>query len=139
MQMRELCARYQQAVNEKDLTSVEALFMRDAVVTAPIRGNVGVREFHAYMFQHVKQGAARFPSVFSEKTNPSRISLQFSYTFLTRSATLGGVDGVAIFEYDDVTQRFRSLRIEYDATVIRRLLETENIPVPMRTREPGSV
>jgi hypothetical protein len=138
MNMRALCARYQQAVSSKDLASVEALFLPGALVATPIRGEVGVRDFHAYMFEHVKQGAARFPNVFREKTNPSRISLQFSYTFLMQSATLGGVDGVAEFEYDDDWQRFRRLRIEYDASGIRRLLEAENISVPGQTNELGS-
>lgn len=137
MNMRAHCARYQRAVSSKDLASVEALFLSGALVTTPIRGEVGVRDFHAYMFQQVKQGVARFPNVFGEKTNPSRISLQFSYTFLTKSATLGGVDGIAEFEYDDDWQRFRRLRIEYDSSGIRRLLSAENIAVPTQAGEPG--
>lgn len=130
MDMRQLCAQYQHAVSKKDLAAVEALFLQDAVVSTPIRGVVGVTDFHDFLFRHAKQGVARFPNVFVEKVNPSRISLQFSYTFLSQSAILGGVDGVVVFEYDDSLERFRSLRIEYDAAVIRRFLELENIVLP---------
>jgi hypothetical protein len=133
MNIREHCARYQDAVSRKDWDAVEALFVRDAVIRTPLRGDVDVKDFHAFLFQHIKQGAARFPNVFEEKTNPSRISLQFSYTFLTNSTLLGGLDGVAVFEYDDNRQQFTGLRVEYDATVIRKLLAMENIDLPSRT------
>lgn len=74
---------------------------------------MGVKDFHDFLFRHAKQGVARFPNLFAEKVNPPRLSLQFSYTFLSQGAILDGVDGVVVFEHDDSFGRFRSLRIEF--------------------------
>ena len=136
MDIRELCTRYQHAVSNKDLAGVEELFLPDAVIDSPIMGITGIRDFHAYLFQQTRQTSARFPNVFEEKTNPPRISLQFSYTFLTQSVALGGIDGIAIFEFDEIRQRFKSLKIVYDPSGIRKLMESEDIALPQHAITP---
>lgn len=125
----ELSKKYEDALSRSDHAGIQALFTPDATVTAPITGTMSVAKFHEYLFSYTKKAYANLPNVIRVRENPTALTIQFSYTFLTACGKVAVIDGVSTFEFDDALQKFRKLTIVYDDSEMRLMMaEPETIP-----------
>jgi hypothetical protein len=124
-----LYKKYETALSRNDLPAIEALFTPDATVTAPITGTLSVGKFHTFLFSNTKKASANLPNVIRRRNNPTTLTVQFSYTFLTTCGKVAVIDGAAVFEYDDEQQKFRKLTLVYNDSDMRLMMaEPGNIP-----------
>jgi len=124
-----LCKKYEDALSRNDLPGILALFTPDAIVTAPITGTLDAVKFHTFLFSNTKKASANLPNVIRSRENPTALTVQFSYTFLTTCARVAVIDGVATFEFDDSQQKFRRLTIVYnDSDMSLLMAEQDKVP-----------
>lgn len=123
----ELCRRYQDAINRKDLPGVLSLFVSEAVAKAPISGVLSVKEFHSRIFAHDRHGIARLKNVFDSVGRTKAVALQFDYTYVVRNGQPVAFDCITIFEKDENVKKFKSMTIIYDPTELRRHLKNAEI------------
>lgn len=124
-----LYKKYEEALSRNDLPAIQALFTSDAVVTAPITGTLDVVKFHTTLFSYTKKASANLPNVIRRRKNPTALTVQFSYTFLTTCGKVAVIDGAAIFEFDDEQQKFRKLTLVYNDSDMRLMMaEPDKMP-----------
>jgi hypothetical protein len=125
-----LCKKYQAALSTKNLLAIQNLFTPDAIVKAPISGTANVEQFHAYLFSNTNRTIARFPNVLSSRDDPPSITMQFSYTLSIANGDVAVLDGIALFDIEPHSGKFKSLTITYDATELRRFMQEAGIVPP---------
>lgn len=130
MDVISLCHRYQLALTNRDLGAIEALFVDDALITGPISGTVGVRQFHEYLFAKTKRSMARFGNIIRHQEKQNSVTLPFSYTLSIASGAVTALDGIMVVGFDASAEKIRSLTIIYDHTELRRLMADAGIEPP---------
>lgn len=123
-------AQYREALGNKDIQRIEGLFLPGATVTAPISGKKSVNAFHSYLFANTGKTGVTFSNVLPQRSTAAVATLQICYTFLTPAGRVGVIDGVAIFELDQKRDKFKSLRVIYNPSEIRKLMAEEQIAGP---------
>ncbi|SNS64509.1 hypothetical protein SAMN06265795_104265 [Noviherbaspirillum humi] len=112
----EMCRKYQEALNLRDLPAIAALFKPDALIKAPLSGTMGVIPFHERLFAHGRYAIARLENVFDGMTKTRSIALQFTYTWVLSGGHTIVLDGMTIFEIDDAERKFQKVTFIYDPT-----------------------
>lgn len=118
----ELCRKYQDAVNRKDIDAVDDLFVPGAKVKAPLSGITEVRPFHAQLFAGSRHAIARLINVYDGVNGTRSIALRFQYTWVMKAEGTVVLDGMNIFEVAEDPRKFSSVTIIYDPTELRRNL-----------------
>ena len=122
----ELCRKYLDAANRKDLPAVLDLFAPDSTIRAPIQGILDVKEFHVRLFRPQTQAIAKLKNIFDgfgELSKTRSIALQFSYTWILGTGKALTIDGMTVFELDERLKKFKEMLIIYDPTVLRMHLQ----------------
>ena len=118
----ELCRKYQEALNRKDLESILDLFTVDASVKAPLLGELDVVSFHHRVFESCGYAVTRLTNVFDGLHHARSVALQFMYTWTFPGGRQASVEGMSVFELDEERKKFNRLTVIYDPTEFRRNL-----------------
>lgn len=119
----EQCKRYRQALAQKNLDAIMALFTPDATVKAPLSGNMDARTFHERLFRTPTHAITKLTNVFDGLNNAQAIALQFCYVWILKNGERLEIDGMTVFEMDMALQKFTRMTVIYDPTLVRRHLE----------------
>lgn len=119
----ELCRRYQDALNRKDLVSILELFTLDATAKAPMLGELDVLAFHNRVFESCGYAVTRLTNVFDGLNHARSVALQFMYTWTFPAGRQVSVEGMSVFELNEDQNKFKRLAIIYDPTEFRRKLK----------------
>ena len=123
----ELCRRYQEALNLKDVQAIAELFKPDAAIKAPLSGVMGVVPFHQRLFAHGRHAIAKLENVFDGMTKTRAVALQFTYTWVFGNGRTIVLDGMTIFEIDDVERKFQKVTFIYDPTELLAHIRKEGL------------
>lgn len=115
----ELCRKYHEAVNRKDLAATLKLFVPGATAKAPLAGEVDIEEFHDRLFACSGQGVSRLIDVFEGLGTSRNVAMQFHFRHEVDGRTIE-VEGLTVFEYDEASRRFRHLKMIYDPSPLLR-------------------
>jgi hypothetical protein len=121
----ELCRKYQEALNRKDLESILELFTIDASVKAPLLGELDVLTFHHRVFESTGYAVTKLTNIFDGLHHARSVALQFMYTWTFSGGRQVSVEGMSVFELDEDRKKFGRLTIIYDPTEFRRNLKGE--------------
>lgn len=131
----ELCRKYQEALNRKDLDAILDLFTVDASVKAPMLGELDVRAFHQRVFESCGFAMTKLTNVFDGLHHARSVALQFQYKWTYPSRRTVSVEGMSVFEIDEGRKKFNRLTVIYDPTEARRNLKNRSDDAPLfRTR-----
>ena len=126
----ELCRKYQEALNRKDLDAIFELFTLDACIKAPMLGELDVRTFHSRIIDSCGYAVTRLTNVFDGLHHARSIALQFQYTWPFPGGRSVSLEGVSVFEIDDAQKKFKRLTVIYDPTEVRRHMKERVTAVP---------
>lgn len=135
----ELCRKYQEALNRKDLESILDLFTADATAKAPLLGELDVLTFHQRVFEPCGYAVTRLTNVFDGLHHTRSVALQFMYTWTFPAGRQVWVEGMSVFELDEERKKFSRLTVIYDPTEFRRDLKEDSAElnvIPARKDEP---
>lgn len=127
----ELCRRYQEALNRKDLDSLLDLFTIDALAKAPLLGELDVPTFHHRVFEFSGYAVTRLTNVFDGLHHARSVALQFMFTWTFPAGRQVSVEGMSVFELDEERKRFNRLSVIYDPTEFRRNLKESSAKMRM--------
>jgi hypothetical protein len=127
----ELCRKYQEALNRKDLQGIHELFTLDASIKAPLLGTLDVRTFHDRMFESCGYAVARLTNVFDGLHHARSVALQFQYNWTFPRGRSVSLEGMSVFELDDDHKKFKRLTVIYDPTEVRRNLKDTTFDIPL--------
>ena len=119
----ELCRRYQDALNRKDLKSILELFTNDASAKAPMLGEMDVVSFHNRILESGGYTVTRLTNVFDGLNHARSVALQFMYTWTFPAGRQVSVEGMSVFELNEERNKFNRLVVIYDPTEFRRNLK----------------
>lgn len=115
----ELCRKYHEAVNQKNLAATLKLFAPGATAKAPLSDVVDVEEFHIRLFECSRRGTSKLLDVFEGLRTSGHVAMRFHYSHILATKTIE-LDGMTVFEYDENSRRFEGLTMIYDPSPLLR-------------------
>jgi hypothetical protein len=119
MQVKLLCQKYLNALNEGSLDRVLSLFEKNAVVLSPLYGEMSAETFYRNLFVDTNKSETKLIQIFESTDNHLSCAMFFHYKWVLSTGKTVEFDCVDVFDLTSDRSQFAKLKIIYDTAFVR--------------------